>query len=330
MPGFYQAIKITPALIAVVLLAACGGGNSSSSSSPVNQIVRTTTPQEAEAPQESGAPQATGNIATDGFNWFNYRRQQLGLPVLRRNAQVDQAAQAHSDYQTLNDNQITHEEIPGKPGYTGKTFCSSDISQDTRLYATGYSFGDNGYACGEVISKSGSNSGVKAAEELITAIYHRFVIFEPMFKEAGAGSATSSGQSYFFTADFISDGFNGGLGHGNYVVYPFANQRSVPVNFFSDQEEPDPVAGKNEVGYPISVHADIDEAVTVTTFSVQPRGGGLLPVKQLTHALDTHTGESAAAIIPLNPLSRATTYDVKFIGTVGGVAASRSWTFTTR
>jgi hypothetical protein len=26
------------------------------------------------------------------------------------------------------------------------------------------------------------------AEELITAVYHRFVIFEPVFKEGGAGS----------------------------------------------------------------------------------------------------------------------------------------------
>jgi hypothetical protein len=90
------------------------------------------------------------------------------------------------------------------------------------------------------------------------------------------------------------------------------------------------VANRNEVGYPISVHADITAVLSVQDFSVAPRGGTALPVQLLARANDSHTPASAAAIIPLDVLAANTTYDVQFIGTVDGMAANRSWSFTTR
>ena len=54
-------------------------------------------------------------------------------------------------------------------------------------------------------------------------------------------------------------------------------------NFFSDYEAPDPVAGQNEVGYPVSVHADISAVLTVQSFTIQPRGGAALTTKLLQH-----------------------------------------------
>ena len=84
------------------------------------------------------------------------------------------------------------------------------------------------------------------------------------------------------------------------------------------------------VGYPVSVHADIDATVTVSQFTIQPRGGAALPTKLLSHANDAETPAAAAAIVPLTVLASGTVYDVLFTGTVSGKNVSRVWSFTTR
>lgn len=313
-----------PALITVLILAACGGG-SGDGSSTISQ------PAASTATQEPNAPQATGNTATDGLNWFNFRRQQLGLAELARAPRIDAAAQNHSNYQKIN-NVITHDEAPNKQGFTGVT--TSD-----RLNAAGYQLPLNDYAYGEVISSASNPSGFHAAEDLIAAIYHRFLVFEPMFKEGGAGAATVSGGLTYFTANFAAIHLNTGLGRGKVLTYPFPGQQRVPTNFFSDNESPDPVPDRNEVGYPISVHANIISTLAVNSFTVSPHGGAALPVQLLTgtanpaapnQPVDIHTPTSAAAIIPLQPLTAATTYDVQFAGSVDGNAVSLSWSFNTQ
>jgi len=298
------------ALIAALALAACGGDSSGPASRPVTTA----------STSEPGAPQATGNTATDGFNWFNYRRQQAGLSGLSRNAIVDAAAQGHSEYQRVND-VITHIQDRAKPGFTG-------VDVGDRLVAAGYQFRSS-YAYGEVLSATSDSSGFHAAEDLIAAIYHRFVIFEPVFRQAGTGSATVTRGATYFTANFVTDRLEG-LGEGKLVTYPFGGQQRVPRNFFSDHEVPDPVPSRNEVGYPVSVHADITTTIGVQSFTIRPRGGAALPVLLLRRATDPETPASAAAIVPLDPLDGGTTYEVRFTGTVNGTAVDREWTFTTQ
>ncbi|MDP3842680.1 MAG: CAP domain-containing protein [Oxalobacteraceae bacterium] len=322
---------LVPAILLSLALAACGGGGGSSTQPSDTAII---TQQLA---QETDAPQVTGNMATDGLNWFNFRRQQImGLDLgLTRNGLIDTAAQGHSNYQAIN-NVISHDQTSGKTGFTG-------VDLEARLGRAGYSLVPS-YATGEVIAKTGYTDGFTAAEALITAIYHRFVIFEPMFKEAGAGFATaSSGFTYFTTNFAASNGLGSGLGAGNFTIYPYDGQKNLPNNFFSDTEQPDPVPNQNEVGYPISIHADITRTITVAApnFTVRPRGGALLPVQLLTSSSDTHTPTSAASIIPLAPLAAGTTYDVAFSGAIctiiapatsctADTAISRSWSFTTK
>jgi uncharacterized protein YkwD len=310
------------ALLASLVLAACGGGGGGDGSKAAQSPSAAATL----LAQEPNAPQMTGNTASDGFNWFNYRRAQAGLHGVIRNSKIDTASQGHSDYQAVNDT-ITHYQTVGKPGFTG-------VEPGDRLAAAGYTFPANNYAYGEVISSTSDPSGFNAAENLIAAIYHRFVILDPMYKEAGAGAAVSGSGLTYFTTDFAAIGLDNGLGAGNVALYPTAGQQHVPVNFFSNNELPDPVPGRNEVGYPISVHADILDTVTVQSFSVRPHGGSALPVQLIDHASDTNMQlmgfDSAAAIVPLDPLLPATTYDVSFVGTAGGVAVTRNWSFTTR
>jgi hypothetical protein len=182
-----------------------------------------------------------------------------------------------------------------------------------------------------VISATSNSSGFYMAEELITAIYHRFVVFEPTFKEVGTGAAsTASGYHYFTTNFTANDGVGPGIGQGAVVVWPINQQARVSTNFFSDYEAPDPVPGLNEVGYPVSVHADIKAKLTVTSFTMRPRGGTDLRVKLLTTALDANVPASAAAIVPLSVLASQTTYEVSFVGSNDSIPVSKSWSFTTK
>lgn len=297
-------------------LVACGGGGGGSTPSAGSS-------SSSVLPSDANAPALTNDIATDGRNWINYRRAQVGMSVLSHNTIIDIAAQGHSEYQRTN-NTVTHVQTVGMPGFTG-------VTELDRLTAAGYVFANASHAYGEVISATQGQNGAYMAEQLITAIYHRFVIFEPVFKEIGTGAATTSSGYSYFTADFTANnGYGPGLPAGSIAVWPYNGQTQVPVNFFSDYESPDPVPNLNEVGYPISVHANISSTVTVQSFSVRPRGGSDLTVRLLTHATDTETVQSGAAIIPLAKLASGTTYDVSFSGAVDGMPVSRSWSFTTQ
>jgi uncharacterized protein YkwD len=310
------------ALAAALALAACGGGSSNSSVTPAAPAA----PAAAVvvSPPQPGEPASVGNTAIDGRNWINYRRGQVGMAAMSPNALIDRAAQAHSEYQKAN-NEVTHDEVAGKSGFTG-----ADLLQ--RLNAASFNFAANAnYAYGEVISATTNNSGFYMAEELITAIYHRFVIFEPQFKEIGTGAATTTRSYTYFTADFAANnGYGPGIGRGQIMTWPYNGQTAVTPNFFSDFEAPDPVPDRNEVGYPVSVHGDISGLLAVQSFTIRPRGGADLEVRLLKHDTDKETPASAAAIVPLAVLKAATTYDVSFTGTADGVAVVRNWSFTTK
>lgn len=304
----------------IMALASCGGGSNDNEPDtlvPVPTPIPTPIP-----PVDPAQPTLTNNIATDGRNWINYKRGQAGVPTLAQNARLDVAAQGHSDWQRRN-NTVSHEQVPGSAGFTGATMRD-------RLTAAGYTFSGS-FAYGEVIAATSNKDGFAMVDELITAIYHRFVIFEPVFKEVGTGAATTSSNYSYLTANMTA---NNGYGPGvnSIVVWPYSGQTGVTRNFFSDTEAPDPIPNANEVGYPISVHANITSVLTVGTFTVRPQNGAVLPVALLAKGVDTRpeTPNSAAAIIPLQPLAAATTYDVTFTGSLNGISVIRNWSFTTK
>lgn len=298
------------------LLGACGGGGDAPASATPAQL----------APFSGGSttvPVASGATAQDGWNWIQYRRAQSGLQSLTGNAQLTTAAQNHSDYQKFN-HVVSHVQVAGLPGFLG-------VSVAARLLAVGYIAPATGFAYGEVIAAAGERSGFVLAEHLLAAIYHRFVLLSPSYKEGGAGAATNADGYTYFSADLTAkDGYAPGLAPGGIVTYPFANQDQVAVNFFSDTEIPDPIPRQNEVGYPISAHVNLDAMLTVETFTVRPRGGATLPAQLLTSSSDPETPMSAAAIIPLAPLQNATIYDVALVGAINGVPLVYNWSFLTQ
>jgi len=320
MNEMHRARQIALAFTAAWALVACGGGGGGNSNAGTSDGGAQST---GFSGQDASAPTLTNNIATDGLNWINYRRSQVGMPALTHSSMIDVAAQGHSDYQRIN-NVVTHEQTLGKPGYTGQRL------QD-RLVNAGYVFGRPN-AIGEVISATSNGSGFYMAEELITAIYHRFVIFEPVFQEIGSGAATRSDNYSYFTADFVTNnGYGTGVPANTIVTWPFNGQTQVPVNFLSDYEEPDPVPNANEVGYPVSVHTNLTRQLTVQSFTIRAHGASNdLSTRLLASGQDANTPQSAAAIVPLAKLAAATTYDVTFTGAVDGTPITRSWSFTTK
>jgi hypothetical protein len=305
----------TMAWLAAMLLAACGGGDGDSSTSRIEQSF-------GGFITEEGAPVEVGDTTIDGLSWFNYRRQQAGLSLLTRDPLLDIAAREHSEYQRINE-VISHEQELGNPGFTGATLGD-------RLDAAGYGFQQRSYAYGEVISAATNPSGFVAADALLTAIYHRFVILEPVFTEAGGGSSREVEGYTWFTANFATDGLVAGLGRNRFVTWPAAAQTNIPTIFMTDSEIPDPLPAQNAAGYPISIHADITSRIDVQQFTLRQRGGIAQPVRLLTNTTDTDTPPSVAAIVPLDTLLPNTVYEARFIGVVDELPVDYTWTFTTR
>ncbi len=298
-------------LASAALLSACGGND------------RPADPDAAQlAAAEAGAPTATGDVAADGVTWINYRRRQAGLPALEREARLDLAAQRHSNYQQLND-VVTHDEDSGKAGFVAATASE-------RLRAADFPLLTSSFADGEVIAATGMPDGFAAVEGLLGAIYHRYVVLEPMFNAVGAGAAHRNGSFHWLTMSLVGIRGSTGIAKGSIVVWPLPSQTKVRTNFFSDQETPDPVPQADEVGYPVSVHANLNAMLRVDRFTLSGPDGQAVEVRQLDAAADRDTPSSAAAIIPLQPLRGSTTYSVSFAGRVDGQAVERRWQFTTR
>ena len=313
-----RAAAATSMLAMLAMLAACGGNRHDDN----GVMASTTNITPASLALTAGAPAATGDIAYDAYQWINFRRGQAGLATLSRNGALDAAAAAHSSYQK-NNKIVSHDELSGNSGYTGATVAD-------RLAAAGYTLVAP-YALGEVIAATSDNSGALMTEQLITAIYHRFVIMEPVFKEVGTGNANAGAGYNYLSADFAaSAGFGPGLGAGAVAGYPFDGQSAVPTVFYSDNEAPDPVPDQNAVGYPVSVQADINRTLLVQSFTLRPLGGATMATRLLSAATDAETPASAAAIIPLAVLAGHTTYQVQFSGTLDGSAVTLAWTFTTQ
>lgn len=262
----------------------------------------------------------TGDHETAALRQTNLRRGQIGLPPLTQNAQIAAAALGHSAYlatHNLTGHYQSQSQYPS--GFTG-------VSPGDRLTAAGYPW----RLYGEVIS-FGPPTGAVGVENLIEAIYHRFGLFDPGADEAGAGYVSNHpAYGNVLTIDLGNQQVAAtGSPAGWFGTYPYDGQTGVQIDFYSDSESPDPVAGADRVGYPISIHAGYGSTLAVTSFTLATAGGTNLPVTLLSAAGDSHTPSSTAAIIPQSVLTPGQTYRASFSGRIDGVSTTRTWQFTT-
>lgn len=257
---------------------------------------------------------------TAALRQANLRRSQIGLPAVTENAQIAVAAEGHSSYLATHNLTGHYQSASQYPqGFTG-------VSAGDRLTAAGYPW----RSYGEVIS-FGPATGALGVESLIEAIYHRFGLFSPAMDEAGAGFVDN--HPAYGNVLTINLGTQQSPATGSPAgwvgLYPYAGQTGVQIDFYSDQESPDPVPGANRVGYPVSFHVGHDRTLTVDAFTLATAGGADVPVTLLSAAADEHVPGSAAAIIPQSPLSAGATYRASFSGRADGASVSQSWQFTT-
>jgi hypothetical protein len=243
----------------------------------------------------------------------------VGLRPVASNANLNQAAQAHSDYLQANGNGISHDEMPGSTGFTG-------INPSNRLIAASYPYS----TMNEVIS-GGVSTGQQAVQGLVQAIYHRFGILDSEVADVGIGQGSALGKYPNFVIDFGATFSNAVSMPQSWLgTYPVRGQTGVTRDFLSDTEFPDPVATQNRVGYPVSVHAGgARDTLLVSSFSLKPVDGAPLAVQLLSHPSDAHVPTSAAAIVPLTVLDYGTRYQADFSGTRNGQLVTLRWTFTT-
>ena len=209
--------------------------------------------------------------------------------------------------------------------YTGRTPFQ-------RISGAGYDYA----VAGEVVGSLSSADPAAVLDALVMAIYHRFIILSSDFTHAGLGVASRRVQGSDMvdvTVDFGSLTPPPARPPSALTPYPADGQQGVPLDFDPAHESPNPMPGHALVGYPVSLQVDERYTLTMHSFSLHAVSSGAsgpaLAARLLTHAVDPETPASAAALIPLSPLSPSTTYEVVFSGSVDGSPVSRSWRFTT-
>ncbi|MDH5547799.1 MAG: CAP domain-containing protein [Gammaproteobacteria bacterium] len=220
-----------------------------------------------------------GNTSTvgveDPYDYINLLRTNAGMIEVTQNSFLVASAVNHAEYLSLNNGIIQHEETLGMPGYTG-------VHAGDRAVSVGYST----YNVGEGIANSRTQTG--AMDNLMSAIYHRFTLFNVTYDEIGihyvspqatsldilvhnmgnsrvnqvcqTESAISSGSYYpdicspkFNISATVVDGAVNEIAQLNpeMIVWPQQNAVDIPPAFY--EETPDPLPNHSVSGNPISV-----------------------------------------------------------------------------
>jgi len=253
---------------------------------------------------------STADYIDSTLNRVNYYREIAGLSPTTKSDLLSKVAQAHADYLNIN-NETGHYQTEGKPNFVG-------VAPKDRADYFGYNWG----SIGEVISFGvGAEEGI---DNLMAAIYHRFIILGPSFTEAGVGDAEHPTYGVVQVVNFGRPKTTPSP-TGVIAIYPGNGQEEIPTSFNSDTEWPDPVPDKGIVGYPISIHFSSDYTISNPQFL-------LYKDEQLVATVSVNNSDTkptAFSIIPLDKLEPNTLYKVVFTTTVNNSLYEKIWTFKT-
>jgi hypothetical protein len=120
----------------------------------------------------------TAEEEKSGLEHLNTLRQKSGLMPLQENRRLSKAASSHAHYLVLHQ-EIGHLEQRNRKGYTGKTPSDRVVYQ--------------GYDSKDVMENVAVNAqnGTAAVDELLAAIYHRFVFLNFDKDQIGVGRAST-------------------------------------------------------------------------------------------------------------------------------------------
>lgn len=315
------------AIACATMLAACGGGGdpTETNTPPAQDPSAPPIDTSLEQPQLTvPAPTYVNVNRVEAFNRLNSIRQQAGLGLVKQNANLDQASQSHADWQVFN-NTMSHNEIYGTQGFTGTTSWN-------RISASGYSAA----VAGEIIAYPRAiDSTEDAIDALSDGIYHRIVVLEPTFIDAGIGVNYDSEPRPVNIKLGVPFGTVGqGIPHNALaVVWPANGATQVNVSMGPENPNPIPEISEYAIGYPASIHCPRNKSLTVTSFSLKNANG--TPVDAVLRHWTSDPNnvfqhmKCAAAIVPRDHLVRGTTYKAEFVGAIDGTPIQKIWEFTT-
>lgn len=258
--------------------------------------------------------------AVQALTTVNQIRLAAGAGCMNSVSALVQSATAHCNYEAANagNSMCTsdpHGEVMSCTGYTGATAQAREV-------AAGYS---QRLAYTEVLTTYGNNP-VAAVPGWIDTVWHRIPLLDPWTVDMGYGGAAR--------CDVIDIGRGMSTAPANtIVVYPYDGQTNVPPTF-SGLEGPAPPAppGGWPSSYPINIYA---QRLSVTDH-VLTKDGDTTPIDHLW--LDAQSSLVSAglkgyftdtAFLYGAPFDANTKYHVKIVGTYGGGALMKEWTFTT-
>jgi len=316
-PSCKQALLAVLMAVAGVLTTACGGGGDA----PPNTGVPPAPPAPRTEPAAvTSVPQAVyaDNRRTLAFNRLNEIRSQAGVGLLTQRTAVDDAAQSHTIYQMVN-NEDGHTETPGKPGYTGPTskiridyFGYQNLLESTEVTA----------ALPFFTATPPQEGGVNLVDLLMGAPYHRNAMLRAEYADVGFGLYDQASVTRL-TIDLARTRANTqGAPSTTLIIWPPDGSTGIPTSMLG--EDPSPIQENNgaPAGYPASVQvSSLFWAIDVTRFEIRELStNALVNTKLLSYATDTTLSatfgdHSFAAALPRSPLSKNTAYKVIFEGT---------------
>jgi uncharacterized protein YkwD len=240
-------------------------------------------------------------------------RGKAKLPAMNCVDAAMQAARNHSSYIGQNGWTLTHQEVMGKPGYTGVQFWD-------RLSYAGY----KGSAAFEVVhSTADAHEAITGQNGWINTLYHRIPFVNYGTLDFGFGAATGGGQTS--TVDF---GSGNSASKTALTTWPPDGDTGVWTTFHNAWESPNPLPNQQVAGYPISVTGGGALAVTVHDIT---EGGNPVDHVMMNAANDPvkFIPQTQVYLIPKAVLKKSTKYTTHVTGTVSGSAFDVTVSFTT-
>jgi hypothetical protein len=261
---------------------------------------------------------------------INRFRRDMGLPEVKLDPVITEAAQNHADYLEKNDT-TGHAELKGKPGFTG-------ASHTERIKAVGgnkYLLDNQYFLPNEVISYHSLAEVIsysfldRTVEYLIYLPYHRAPLVDYSTTVVGIGISDKAVviNSAAHRSRIYEDKRNSGNSQNGFT-FPYDGQKNVPPVMLSE-EIPNPLEGTkykshSEVGTIISIYVDPSEKFDPSLVSLSTKKGekvDIVVVQDTRHTNHLSEGLEHWYILPPK-LKGNTTYTVK--------AHGKEWSFTTR
>lgn len=334
-----NSLSLSALSLAVALaLTACGGGGGSDTGAVAPPAAKSELLTDANQP----SPYLVASPEKKSFDEINRVRVAGGFGAMQYEEVMSKTATAHTQY-VVAGGYFGHIEEVGRPGFTGVTV------QDRCNAAAGAAFkfvcGEGGYSIGNV-----SYSGFDVMSHYSLATGHLQAVLDYQSNRGGLHISTwDIPQTTNGVADapipgvmgFINMGYSAvpNVQAGIVGVYPFDSMtavgigRGTPGAQFSLQTAPSGQQYWN--GYGINIMAQFPTSVNpvVTSFTLR-KDGATVDVPTRVHEAGTMNGTEPtragwAILIPNVVLDANSKYNVKFVGSHGGVAAEKSWSFTT-